>query len=137
MMAPLLVLAEFVFTEAGEQDFLLQLDRTLEETRAVEGCLQAVVWSRPGRRYQFSTSWSDSEAVKRWVDNEFHKTILMPGFRKWCSEGCFGEYQLTNDHERARKCGGCGRWTQALPGWNERVPPTCKKCGAVFEMPSD
>lgn len=134
-MTPLLVLAEFVFTEEGEAAYLPYLDETLTETRATEGCLHAVVWRRPGRRYQFSTLWTDAEAVTRWVDNEFHKTVLMPGFRKWCTEGCFGEYLLETDHKRARKCGSCGRWTQSLPGWKERLPTACEKCGAEMELP--
>ncbi len=133
-MTPLLVLAEFVFSEEGEAQFLPHLERTLAETRATEGCLQAVVWSRPGRRYQFSTLWTDAAAVKRWVDNEFHRSVLMPGFRKWCTEGCFGEYRLEQDHRRARKCAACGRWTQALPGWDEARPADCSRCGAKLEQ---
>ena len=134
-MEPLLVLAEFVFTEDGEVEFRRHLDRTLAEVRAIDGCLQAVAWSRPGRRYQFSTLWTDADAVTRWVKNEFHQTILMPGFRKWCTEGCFGEYTLAVDHKRARKCTGCGRWTQELPGWDESRPATCTKCGAALAQP--
>lgn len=134
---PLLVLAEFVFTEDGEVEFLRYRDRTLDETRAVEGCLQAVLWVRPGRRYQFSTLWVDSAAVTRWVENEFHKKVLMPGFRKWCTEGCFGEYRLETDHKRARKCASCGRWSQGLPGWDESRPNTCGKCESPLEPPPD
>lgn len=134
-MAPLLVLAEFVFTEEGEAAFLPHLERTLAEVREIDGCLQAVLWTRPGRRYQFSTLWSELDAVTRWVENDFHRTVLMPGFRKWCTEGCFGEYTLAVDHKRARKCVGCGRWTQALPGWNESEPSDCEKCGAAMSLP--
>jgi hypothetical protein len=134
-MDPLLVLAEFVFSEEGEAAFLHHRERTLDECRGVEGCLQAVLWSRPGRRYQFSTLWTDSEAVTRWVENDFHRTVLMPGFRKWCTEGCFGDYRLAVDHQRARKCASCGRWTQALPGWDERNPSACQKCGAALDRP--
>ena len=133
MSVPLLVLADFVFTEDGEIEFLRVCDRTLDETRAVPGCLQAVMWTRPGRRYQFSTLWIDSEAVTRWVDNEFHKQVLMPGFRKWCTEGCFGEYRLETDHKRARKCASCRRFSQGLPGWDERQPAVCDKCSASIE----
>jgi quinol monooxygenase YgiN len=133
-VTPLLVLAEFVFSEEGEAQFLPHLERTLAETRATEGCLQAVVWSRPGRRYQFSTLWTDPAAVTRWVENEFHRSVLMPGFRKWCTEGCFGEYRLEKDHNRARKCASCGRWTQGLPGWDESRPETCARCGAKLEV---
>lgn len=136
-MEPLLVLAEFVFTEDGEAEFLQHRDRTLDEARGIEGCLQAVLWERPGRRYQFSTLWTDVEAVTRWVENEFHHTVLMPGFRKWCSEGCFGEYRLETDHKRARKCAACGRWTQDLPGWDERRPGACQKCGSALSPPPD
>jgi hypothetical protein len=135
--SPLLVVAEFVFTEDGEVEFRRQLDRTLDETRGVDGCLQAVVWVRPGRRYQFSTLWVDSAAVARWVENDFHRKVLMPGFRKWCTEGCFGEYTLSKDHKRARKCAGCGRWTQDLPGWDESRPKACKECEIPFEPPPD
>ncbi len=132
---PLLVLAEFVFTEDGEEEYRRHLDRTLEEVRAVSGCLHAVVWKRPGRRYQFSTLWDDPAGVKRWVDNEFHRKALMPGFRKWCTEGCFGEYTLHADHKRARKCLACGRWTQSLPGYDEGQPPKCDRCGAILDPP--
>jgi hypothetical protein len=134
IVTPLLVLAEFVFSADGEVEFQRHLDRTLHETRSTEGCLQAVLWKRPGRRYQFSTLWTDASAVTRWVENEFHRTVLMPGFRKWCTEGCFGEYLLEKDHKRARKCASCGRWTQALPGWDEARPETCEKCGAKLEV---
>jgi len=135
--SPLLVLAEFVFTEDGEAEFLRHRDRILDEARGVEGCLQAVVWARPGRRYQFSTLWEDAAAVTRWVENDFHRTILMPGFRTWCSEGCFGEYTLASDHDRVRSCPSCGRWSRALPGWDELRPEVCGKCGARLETPAD
>ena len=130
-----MVLAEFVFTEPGEAEFSPHLERTMEAMRGIDGCLQAVLWTRPGRRYQFSTLWTDPDALARWVDHEFHRSVLMPGFRKWCTEGCFGEYTLTTDHERARKCGGCGRWAKALPGWNESVPSMCGRCDAPLELP--
>lgn len=128
-MSPRLVLAEFVFDEEGEAAFLAHLDRTLAEVRAVEGCIQAVVWTRPGRRYQFSTHWIDADAVSRWVRNDFHDRVLMPGFREWCVEGCFGEYELEADHERVRKCPACRRWSRALPGWDESEPSRCDRCG--------
>lgn len=136
-MALLQVLAEFVFTEEGEVEFGRYLDRTLEEVRGIEGCVHAVVWRRPGRRYQFATLWDQADGVTRWVENEFHESILMPGFRKWCTEGCFGEYTLATDHKRARKCPSCGRWTQSLPGWDEAQPATCNKCGAGLELAPD
>ncbi len=136
-MSHLMVLAEFVFTEEGEAAFAPHLDRTMEEMRSLDGCLQAVLWSRPGRRYQFSTLWTDADAVKCWVDHDFHRSVLVPGFRKWCTEGCFGEYRLVDDHERARKCGRCGRWTRALPGWNESGPSACGKCDAPLARPAD
>lgn len=134
-MNPILVLAEFVFTEDGEAEFLPYLDRTLKEIRDTDGCLQAVVWNRPGRRYQFSTLWSYEDAVEGWVMNEFHTTILMPSFRKWCVEGCFGEYVLSMDHERARKCASCGRWTKDAPGWNESHPNRCARCAEQLAVP--
>jgi quinol monooxygenase YgiN len=127
---PLLVTAEFRCSEAGDAELRKHLERTLAETRAVEGCLQATVWERPAeRRYLFTTLWSDRDAVGRWVANEFHRTILMPGFRRWCSEGAFGEFTLAADHDRARKCFACGRWTPGRPGWSEQVPAACRQCG--------
>jgi heme-degrading monooxygenase HmoA len=129
-MTPLLVLAEFRCSEEGEADLRGHLDRTLREVRGVEGCLQATVWERPvERRYLFTTIWSDRDAVGRWVENEFHRTTLMPGFRRWCTEGSFGEFALETDHDRARKCAACGRWTRGQPGWSEQEPSTCRHCG--------
>jgi heme-degrading monooxygenase HmoA len=129
-MPPLLILAEFVFSPEGEAEFRRHLERTLDEARAVEGCLHAVVWHRPERRYQFSTLWRDREAVTRWVDNDFHRGTLMPGFRRWCTEGWFGEFQLDLDHRRAKRCPACGRWNQGEPGWAEREPRNCRHCGS-------
>lgn len=129
-MAPLLVLAEFRCSEDGDAELRRHLERTLEEVRGVEGCLQATLWERPAeRRYLFTTMWSDGEAVGRWVANEFHRTILMPGFRRWCTEGSFSEFDLATDHDRARKCAACGRWTTGRPGWSEQGPATCRQCG--------
>jgi heme-degrading monooxygenase HmoA len=131
------VLAEFVFSEEGEAEFRRHVDRTLREVRSIPGCLQAVLWHRPGRRYQFSTLWSDPDAVSLWVNHEFHQQVLMPGFRVWCTEGCFGEYRLANDHPRARRCAACGRWGQGEPGWRESLPASCGRCGAELAGPSD
>ena len=136
-MTPLLVLAEFVCSPEGDGEFLAHLERTLSETRAVDGCLHAVVWKRPGRRYQFSTLWRDRAAVTRWVENEFHRNTLMPGFRRWCTEGWFGEFGLDVDHRRARRCPTCKRWSQGLPGWAEAEPSTCQHCGGGLKAPSD
>ena len=130
MTQPLLVLAEFVCSQAGDAEFRSHLERTLAEARSIDGCLHAVVWSRPDRRYQFSTLWRDREAVKRWVENEFHREVLMPGFRKWCTQGWFGDFSLDIDHKRAIRCGKCGRWSQGQPGWSEVDPQACRQCGA-------
>lgn len=136
---PLLVLAEFRCSEAGDAELRAHLGRTLAEARGVEGCLQATVWERPAeRRYLFTTLWSDRAAVERWVANEFHRTVLMPGFRRWCTEGAFGNYLLDADHDRARKCAACGRWTRARPGWSEAVPEACRQCGrGLHEAPGE
>lgn len=129
-MTPLLVLAEFGCSEAGDVELRKHLDETLRETRAIEGCLQAEVWERPAeRRFLFTTFWTDGEAVTRWVRNEFHRVTLMPGFRRWCVEGAFSEFALSADHDRARKCAACGRWTSARPGWSVQSPSTCRQCG--------
>jgi len=136
-MSLLLLVAEFVFTEEGEAAFEHHRARTLDEVRSIEGCVQAVLWAREDRRYQFSTLWSDDAGVGRWVENEFHQSVLMPGFRSWCTEGCFGEYRLETDHPRARRCGRCGRWSQAPSGWDERSPRACRHCDAAIDPPSD
>jgi quinol monooxygenase YgiN len=129
-MTPFMVVAEFRCTEEGEILLRQQLDRTLQEARAVDGCLHATVWERPAeRRFLFTTYWTDRDAVGRWVENEFHRTVLMPGFRRWCSEGWFGEFSVEADHDRARKCAACGRWTSGKPGWAEAEPGTCRGCG--------
>jgi len=131
MTTPLQVLAEFACSESGDAELRKQLERTLAETRATPGCLDAQVWERPSeRRFLFTTYWTDAEAVRRWVENEFHRTTLMPAFRKWCVEGAFSEFTLATDHDRAKKCASCGRWTPGRPGWGEREPSTCRNCGA-------
>jgi quinol monooxygenase YgiN len=128
---PLLVVAEFRCSAEGDAALREHLERTLAEVRAVAGCLQAEVWERPAeRRYLFATYWTDGEAVGRWVENEFHRTVLMPAFRRWCTEGSFSELRLEQDHDRARKCSACGRWTAGRPGWSTAAPSACRHCGA-------
>jgi quinol monooxygenase YgiN len=130
---PLLVLAEFGCSPEGEAELRKHLERTLAETRATPGCLQATLWERTAeRRFLFTTYWTDAAAVTRWVENDFHRTTLMPGFRRWCVEGAFSEFTLGIDHDRARKCAACGRWTSARPGWSEQGPATCRQCGAAL-----
>jgi quinol monooxygenase YgiN len=132
-VGPLLVLAEFRCSEDGDVELRRHLERTLHEVRGVEGCLQATVWERPlERRHLFTTLWRDREAVGRWVENEFHRAVLMPGFRRWCTEGSFSEFALDADHDRARKCPACGRWTAGRPGWSEQGPATCRHCGGAL-----
>jgi quinol monooxygenase YgiN len=132
-MTPLLVLAEFGCSEDGERELRKHLERTLAAARAIDGCIEATVWERPAeRRFLFTTYWTDGDAVTRWVDDEFHRATLMPGFRRWCVEGGFSEFALATDHDRARKCSACGRWTKARPGWSEAVPFTCRSCGRDF-----
>jgi quinol monooxygenase YgiN len=131
MTPPLVVFAEFGCTQDGEVELRKHLDQTLRETRATEGCLQATLWERPAeRRFLFVTMWTDSAAVTRWVENDFHRKTLMPGFRKWCVEGSFTDLTVTGDHDRARKCAACGRWTAGRPGWSEAGPTNCRQCGA-------
>ena len=136
-MPPLLVLAEFVCSPDGETEFRSHLERTLSEVRAIDGCLHAVVWQRPERRYQFSTLWRDRDAVTRWVENDFHRETLMPGFRRWCTEGWFGELVVAVDPERARRCPTCNRWSKGQPGWAEVEPSTCRHCGGALPAPAD
>jgi quinol monooxygenase YgiN len=132
---PLIVIAEFACTEEGDAALRSHLDRTLEAVRAVPGCLQAVLWSRAERRYQFFTAWRDADAVARWVADDFHRQVLMPGFRRWCTTGWFGELRMERDHPRARKCPACGRWTSSGPGFDETRPAACRACGEALPAP--
>lgn len=134
---PLLVTAEFVCLAEGDAAFGSHLERTLREVRGTRGCLHAAVWRRPGRRYLFVTLWSDADAVAAWVAHPFHRTVLMRGFRAWCSEGTFGEYRLEADHPRARRCASCGRFSQGEPGFDEAEPASCRSCGAPLAIPED
>jgi quinol monooxygenase YgiN len=131
-MEPLLVLVEFGFTEEGEKEFLMYLDRVLDEVCSIDGCLEAIVYKRPERMYLFYTLWRDQEAIDRWVQNEFHRNVLMTGFTRWANEGWFGYWNLKADRKRVRKCPSCGRWSQAQPGWTEMTPTTCTRCGTPF-----
>jgi quinol monooxygenase YgiN len=132
---PLVVIAEFACSEQGDAELRQHLDRTLEEVRSDPGCLQATLWSRADRRYQFFTVFRDAEALRRWVDHPFHREVLMPGFRRWCTTGWFGELRFEQDHRRARKCPACGRWSQSDPGYDERLPERCARCEAPLEPP--
>jgi quinol monooxygenase YgiN len=132
-MEPQLVLVEFGFTEGGEKEFLAQLDHILDEVRSIDGCLEAIVYERPERMYLFYSVWRDQEAIDRWVQNEFHRTVLMTGFTRWANEGWFGYWHLAADRKRVRKCPSCGRWSQAQPGWTEMTLTTCARCGTPFE----
>jgi quinol monooxygenase YgiN/ribosomal protein S27AE len=132
MMEPQLVLVEFGFTEDGEKEFLAQLDRILDEVRSIDGCLEAIVYKRPERLYLFYTLWRDQAAIDRWVQNEYHRTVLMANFTKWANEGWFGYWHLGADRKRVRKCPSCGRWAQAQPGWKELSLSQCPRCGASF-----
>jgi quinol monooxygenase YgiN len=115
----LLVLAEFGCSPDGDSELRKHLERTLAETRATPGCLQATLWERPAeRRYLFTTYWTDAAAVTRWVENDFHRKTLMPGFRRWCVEGSFSEFSAGAESAR--------------PGWSERGPTTCRQCGAAL-----
>ncbi|HYL44308.1 MAG TPA: antibiotic biosynthesis monooxygenase family protein [Ktedonobacteraceae bacterium] len=131
-MEPLLVLVEFGFTEEGEKELLMHLDRTLDEIRSIDGCLEVIVYKRPERLYLFYSLWRDQEAVNRWMQNEFHRAVLMTGFIRWANEGWFGYWNLKEDRKRVRKCSSCGRWSQAQPGWMETVLATCSHCGTPF-----
>jgi hypothetical protein len=136
-MEPFVVVAEFACTEDGWRELERHLDRTLREVRATPGCLHAASWTAPGRRIHFLTYWDDPGAVARWVDNAFHREVLMPGFRRWCREGWFGDLRLVRDHDRARRCPACGRWSRARPGFDGRGPTVCRHCSATLDAGGD
>lgn len=129
---PLLTTVEIGFTETGEQAFQEVVLRMEEELRSVPGCLEYRLYRRPERVYLFFVVWEDRAAVQRWVENEFHRTVLMRNFRQWCNLGWFGYWDVAEDRNRAQKCLQCGRWTQAQPGWQSDVPQSCRQCGAAL-----
>lgn len=113
----------------GEQSFLDVFQQLEREIKGIAGCLEYRVYRGPDRLYLFFVVWQDREAVQRWVENEFHQTVLMKNFRKWCKEGWFGYWNPAGDRLRARRCMHCGRWTQAQPGWSMEEPARCRQCG--------
>lgn len=133
-MEPLLTLVEFAFTEEGEAAFRVVLPQMESEVRSIQGCLEYRLYRGAGGEYLFYNVWDDRAAVDRWLHNEFHRTVLMPAFRKWATLGWFSYWDLSGDNNRARKCMACGRWTQSLPGWDAKIPTECSRCGAP--MPS-
>jgi hypothetical protein len=54
-----------------------------------------------------------------WLGGALHRASRSP----------FSEFALSADHDRARKCAACGRWTSARPGWSVQGPATCRQCG--------
>ncbi|MBI2886375.1 MAG: antibiotic biosynthesis monooxygenase [Chloroflexi bacterium] len=113
----------------GEQAFLDIYQQFEGEVKRIPGCLDYRVYRGPDRLYLFFVVWEDRTAVQRWVDNEFHRTVLMASYRRWCKEGWFGYWDPAEDHSRTRKCMECGRWTQAQPGWSMAGPASCRNCG--------
>jgi quinol monooxygenase YgiN len=130
-MEPVLTLVEMGFRdEETEQAFRDVMPRMETELAGIAGCLENRVYQRPGRRYVFVTVWEDRAAIQRWVDNEFHRTVLMVNFRRWTDEGWFSYWNMLEDHNRVRKCPACGRWASGQPGWSAQGPTTCARCGA-------
>lgn len=129
---PFLTTVEIGFTEAGEEAFQGVLARMEQELKSVPGCLEYRLYQRPERVYLFFVVWEDRAAVQGWIENEFHRTVLMPGFRQWCNLGWFGYWDMAQDNNRAKKCLQCSRWTQAQPGWKGDVPQVCRQCNAAL-----
>lgn len=113
----------------GEQAFLDSYSQMEREVKAVAGCLDYRVYRGEDRLYLFFVVWQDRAAVKRWVDNAFHRTVLMANFRRWCKEGWFAYWGVERDYPRARKCLACNAWTRSQPGWSTAEPTTCRYCG--------
>jgi quinol monooxygenase YgiN len=132
MAEPFLALVEMAFSEEGEAAFVEVLPQMESEIQAIPGCLEYRKYRGPGGEYLFFSVWDGQEALDRWVANEFHRQVLMPGFRKWCTLGWFGFWDARRDDNRARKCMACGRWTQTQPGWDAKQPTECSRCGAPF-----
>lgn len=130
-MEPLLTLVEIGFRdETTEQAFHEVLPQMRAELAGIPGCLENRIYQRPDRRYLFFTVWESREAIQRWVDNEFHRTVLMTNFTRWADEGWFSYWSSLEAHSRSRRCPQCHRWTQGAPGWSSRVPDQCARCGA-------
>ncbi len=86
---PLLLLVEMGFSVEGEQALLDVIARMDDELRSIPGLLEYQRFQRPERAYLFLTVWENQDAIDRWVANEFHRSVLMPGFRKWAVEATF------------------------------------------------
>ena len=131
-MEPILLLVEMAYTDDGERSLQEVLPQLEAEMRSIPGMLEYRLYqaAESERRYLCYTVWEDREAIQRWVDNTFHRTVLMPAFRKWAVEGAFDYWTLQQDNPRSRKCPSCGRWTREQPGWDATVPATCVHCGA-------
>lgn len=129
---PLLMLVEMVFHAEGAAAFAAHLPRVREEMRAIPGCIRVAVDSEPDGRYTFTTLWEDDAALQRWVDHPFHRDVLMANFRNWAIEAWFSRWDLVEDAPRSRRCGQCGRWTRAQPGWRGMSPAQCQRCGATL-----
>ncbi len=133
-MAVVLTTVEMTFrTAEAEAEFQKVFPQMEQELGSIPGMLESRTYRRGPGTYLFFNVWESAEAIQRWVDNEFHRTVLMPSFRQWCSLGWFGYWDEREDHPRSKKCMACGRWTRAHPGWDAGVPDTCRNCGAKLE----
>ena len=133
MTTPLLVLAEFGCSETGDAELRAQLERTLAETRAVEAASRRPSGSAPPSAATCSRPTGPTARPSR-AGSRTSSTVRRScrGFRRWCIEGGFSEFTLAADHDRARKCASCGRWTQGRPGWSEHAPSACRQCSEAF-----
>jgi heme-degrading monooxygenase HmoA len=131
---PMLVLVEIGFRDEQTEQAFHEVSPQMErELAAIPGCLESRVYRGPDRRYLFFTVWEDRRAIQRWVDNAFHRSVLMANFSRWADEGWFSYWNMLQDNSRARKCMSCGRWTRGQPGWSARGPTTCVHCGASLK----
>mgnify|MGYP005856657963 CR=1 FL=1 len=124
---PLLALAEFVFSEEGERAFQETQKRMEEELASIPGFLGYRPLALGDRRYLLLSLWEGEEALDRWVQNPFHRSVLMANFREWCLESWFAYGDTARP--RVRRCRACGRWTRAEPGWDPHKPDRCVHCG--------
>jgi quinol monooxygenase YgiN len=129
---PFLMLVEMVFHADGAAAFAAHLPRMREEMQRIPGCLRLAIASEPEGRYTFTSLWEDDAALQRWVDNAFHREVLMANFRHWAIEAWFSRWELADDAPRSRRCPRCERWTRAQPGVSGTEPARCRYCGAAF-----
>ena len=126
----LVAIVELVFSDEGKDAFELVHEQMRQELGTVPGFLDYRQILLSGNRYLLLSFWEGKGPLDRWVENAFHRSVLMANFRNWCVEGWFSYGEHAGP--RAKRCSNCGRWTRGEPGWDPSKPSSCFHCKAAF-----